>query len=93
MKKVVANRTARLGKGVGGADCGAGPTDVVHGLFGDFVDFLSMACTTFGVCTSLGFGVDVVLNGLRRVDCGTGATCISDVPLDDGSLASKNWKV
>jgi choline-glycine betaine transporter len=67
--------------------------DVVHGLFGDFVDFLSMACTTFGVCTSLGFGVDVVLSGLRRVDCGTGATCTSDVPLDDGSLASKNWKV
>jgi len=39
--------------------------DVVHGLFGDFVDFVSTACTTFGVCTSLGFGVDIILAGLR----------------------------
>ena len=44
--------------------------DVVHGLFGDFVDSVSMACTTFGVCTSLGFGVDIILAGLRRVECG-----------------------
>ena len=67
--------------------------DVVNGFFGDFVDFVSMACTTFGVCTSLGFGVDVIMNGLRRLDCGRGATCVSDIPTDDGSVESKNWKV
>jgi len=67
--------------------------DVVHGLFGDVVDFVSMACTTFGVCTTLGFGVDIILAGIRRVDCGMGATCASNVPMDDGSDRSKAWKV
>jgi hypothetical protein len=54
--------------------------DVVHGLFGDVLDFVAMACTTFGVCTSLGFGVDIILAGVRRVDCGAGATCESAIP-------------
>ena len=69
--------------------------DVVYGFFGDVVDFLSMACTTFGVCTSLGFGCDILLAGLRRVDCGTGAFCESNVPADDGSESdkAKAWKV
>jgi choline-glycine betaine transporter len=68
--------------------------DVVHGLFGDFVDFISMACTTFGVCTSLGMGVDVILTGIRRLDCGAGAICNSSIPAGgDGSNESKNWKV
>merc|ERR1740138_1911031 len=31
--------------------------DVANGLLGDLIDALSMACTTFGVCTSLGLGV------------------------------------
>jgi len=29
----------------------------VFGLFGDIIDGISIACTTFGVCTSLGLGV------------------------------------
>lgn len=35
-------------------------------------DFVSIACTTFGVCTSLGMGVDIIFTGLRRLDCGRG---------------------
>ena len=50
--------------------------DVVNGLFGDWIDFVSMACTTFGVCTSLGMGVDIVFTGLRRLDCGHSAICV-----------------
>lgn len=68
--------------------------DVVNGAFGDVVDALSMACTTFGVCTSLGFGVDVILSGIRRLDCGAGATCVSSIPDASGdSQSSKEWKV
>ena len=61
--------------------------DVVHGLFGDVLDFVAMACTTFGVCTSLGFGVDIILAGIRRVDCGAGATCDSTIPVSGDSQA------
>jgi len=67
--------------------------DVVHGFFGDFVDFVSMGCTTFGVCTSLGMGVDIIFAGIRRLDCGHGAICDSTIPIDDGCTASKQWKV
>ena len=66
--------------------------DVVNGLFGDWIDFVSMACTTFGVCTSLGMGVDIVFTGLRRLDCGHSAICVSDIPKDDGSKSSRQWK-
>ena len=68
--------------------------DVVHGLFGDVIDFVSMACTTFGVCTSLGFGVDIILSGIRRLDCGAGAICNSNIPASDStSDEAKAWKV
>ena len=66
--------------------------DVVNGLFGDWIDFVSMACTTFGVCTSLGMGVDIVFTGFRRLDCGHSAICVSDIPKDDGSKSSRQWK-
>merc|ERR1719163_1437954 len=67
--------------------------DVVNGLLGDFIDFVSIACTTFGVCTSLGMGVDIIFTGLRRLDCGRGATCESSIPSDHSLEASKQWKV
>merc|ERR1712216_612029 len=67
--------------------------DVVNGLLGDFIDFVSIACTTFGVCTSLGMGVDIIFTGLRRLDCGHGATCESSIPSDHSLEASKQWKV
>lgn len=73
---------------------------MVFGFFGDCVDFLSMACTTFGVCTSLGMGVDIILAGLRRLSCRHGALCPngSDVPAnacgtDDENYKLKEWKV
>ena len=107
--------------------------DVIHGVLGDFIDAVSMACTTCGVCTSLGFGADVIFAGIRwdlhsaqgtgawtpcptsaspcvctytytdtymyiyiyrRLDCGMKSwDCDTKVPSDDGSLASKQWKV
>jgi len=42
--------------------------DLVNSILGDFIDALSIACTTFGVCTSLGFGVDSINSGLARLD-------------------------
>ena len=41
---------------------------LVYSPLGDFVDALSIACTTFGVCTSLGFGVDAIAAGLGKLD-------------------------
>eukprot|EP00960_Hanusia_phi_P008859 254073-Hanusia_phi.AAC.1 len=52
-----------------------------------------MACTTFGVCTSLGFGVMTMVNGLRRIDCGGGIDCVSNIPPNDGSHNAKVWQV
>ncbi|EKX48971.1 hypothetical protein GUITHDRAFT_68154 [Guillardia theta CCMP2712] len=43
---------------------------VIDGFVGDIIDSVAMACTTFGVCTSLGFGVMTMVHGLRRIDCG-----------------------
>jgi choline-glycine betaine transporter len=43
---------------------------VVMGVFGDLVDALSIACTTFGVCTSLGLGVATILSGMERLEIG-----------------------
>ena len=41
---------------------------LVYSPLGDFIDALSIACTTFGVCTSLGFGVDAIAAGLGKLD-------------------------
>ena len=43
---------------------------VVLGTVGDIIDALSIACTTFGVCTSLGLGVTSVLTGMERLEIG-----------------------
>uniref|UniRef100_A0A7S1HHQ7 Uncharacterized protein n=1 Tax=Hemiselmis andersenii TaxID=464988 RepID=A0A7S1HHQ7_HEMAN len=70
--------------------------DVVHGILGDFIDALSMVCTTFGVCTSLGLGVNVVIAGLHRMDCGSGieAECVrNQVPNVGNSDEYRNWAV
>ena len=40
----------------------------VNGLFGDCIDALSIATTTFGVCTSLGLGVGTILNAMIRLN-------------------------
>jgi len=41
--------------------------DHALGLFGDIIDGLSCATTTFGVCTSLGLGVSQLASGLRFI--------------------------
>mmetsp|Transcript_46595 Transcript_46595/g.116728 ORF Transcript_46595/g.116728 Transcript_46595/m.116728 type:complete len:923 (-) Transcript_46595:217-2985(-) len=70
--------------------------DVVNGILGDFIDALSMVCTTFGVCTSLGLGVNVVIAGLHRINCGSGieSECKNfNVPAVGDTEAYKNWAV
>ena len=37
----------------------------IYSFLGDLIDSVSMACTTFGVCTSLGLGVFQLSEGLR----------------------------
>mmetsp|Transcript_22047 Transcript_22047/g.56275 ORF Transcript_22047/g.56275 Transcript_22047/m.56275 type:complete len:1013 (-) Transcript_22047:54-3092(-) len=46
--------------------------DHALGLFGDFIDAISISTTTFGVCTSLGLGVSQLSSGLEfvmRIGC------------------------
>ena len=43
----------------------------VYGWIGDLVDVASICCTLFGVCTSLGLGVQQINTGLVRLDKGT----------------------
>ena len=40
----------------------------INGLVGDLIDSLSIACTTFGVCTSLGLGVTTIAATMNRIN-------------------------
>jgi choline-glycine betaine transporter len=54
--------------------------DHALGLAGDFIDSLSIATTTFGVCTSLGLGVEQLSKGLgflRKMGCDYKVNCES----------------
>ena len=42
--------------------------DKIFGTFGDIIDILSVVCTMFGVCTSLGLGVIQLNSGLHRMN-------------------------
>ena len=42
--------------------------DHTKGMAGDLIDALSISCTTFGVCTSLGFGVSQINAVLNKLD-------------------------
>jgi len=42
--------------------------DTVYSIAGDLIDSISMACTTFGVCTSLGLGVSQLAAGLTYME-------------------------
>lgn len=44
--------------------------DFVNGAFGDLIDGLSIACTTFGLCTSLGLGASSINATLHRMHDG-----------------------
>lgn len=40
----------------------------VNGLVGDIIDSVTIACTTFGVCTSLGLGTGAIGSALNRIN-------------------------
>lgn len=42
--------------------------DRIYGWMGDFIDILSVVCTMFGVCTSLGLGAIQLNAGFRRLN-------------------------
>jgi choline-glycine betaine transporter len=44
--------------------------DRVFGFWGDFIDVISVVCTTFGICTSLGMGVQQINAGIHRLNSG-----------------------
>jgi len=56
----------------------------VLGIVGDLIDALSICCTTFGVCTSLGLGVESILAGMNRLDIGD---------VDPNSIDDKIWVI
>merc|ERR1719162_2817551 len=45
--------------------------EMCYGVIGDAVEILSICCTLFGVCTSLGLGAQQIGKGLERLDKGT----------------------
>mgnify|MGYP006120658223 CR=1 FL=1 len=54
--------------------------DHALGPLGDIIDSLSVATTTFGVCTSLGLGVSTLAVGLeyvRNINCDRQANCVA----------------
>lgn len=53
----------------------------VNGLIGDIIDSVTIACTTFGVCTSLGLGTGAIGSALNRIN--------SDI--DPVTLSTKLW--
>ena len=42
--------------------------DHIYGWMGDLVDIMSVVATMFGVCTSLGFGVGQLNEGVNRLN-------------------------
>lgn len=42
--------------------------DKIYGWMGDFIDILSVVCTMFGVCTSLGLGAIQLNSGFQRLN-------------------------
>lgn len=45
--------------------------EMVYGILGDMIEILSILCTVFGVCTSLGLGAMQINKGMVRLDRGT----------------------
>jgi choline-glycine betaine transporter len=61
--------------------------DHALGLCGDFIDALSIATTTFGVCTSLGLGVSQISGGLQYL------ADLSCIPKDNCIAAGGTWDI
>jgi choline-glycine betaine transporter len=49
----------------------------VNGLVGDIIDATTIACTTFGVCTSLGLGTGAIATMLNRLNPNISSTALS----------------
>jgi len=45
--------------------------ELCYGFLGDLIEVMSILCTIFGVCTSLGLGAMQINKGLQRLDRGT----------------------
>ena len=48
------------------------------GIVGDCIDALSIACITFGVCTTLGLGCSPILTGTQRLGLGGDPSSVGD---------------
>jgi len=59
--------------------------NAIYSPLGDMIDALSIACTTFGVCTSLGFGVDSINAGLNRLN--------SDIKVSEDNKVLLIWVI
>ncbi|EDO26046.1 predicted protein, partial [Nematostella vectensis] len=59
--------------------------DKIYGTFGDLIDILSVVCTMFGVCTSLGAGAIQLNDGLNRLN--------SDIPKSATSQVAIIWVI
>lgn len=68
--------------------------DHVYSLVGDFIDAISIACTTFGVCTSLGLGVFLIHSGMVRLHC-SDSNGVPTFPckIPTTGDAAKDWQV
>ena len=49
----------------------------VNGIIGDIIDSVTIACTTFGVCTSLGLGTGAIGSALNRINSNIEPTTLS----------------
>jgi len=55
--------------------------NLIYSPLGDFIDALSIACTTFGVCTTLGFGVSSINYGFHRLNDEIGVTTDNQISI------------
>lgn len=65
--------------------------EMAYGFLGDMIEVLSILCTVFGVCTSLGLGAMQINKGLVRLDRGTYLGkdyngCIGDEQICEGNI-------
>ena len=64
--------------------------DFIFGWIGEIIDVISIMCTLFGVCTSLGIGARQVAMGLSLIDSSIDS---DDIKLQVRSSKSKTFFV
>jgi len=65
----------------------------IYGFTGDAIDVLSVVCTTFGVCTSLGLGTMQINEGLKRLNQGKNWWSVFGGTAYYGTDNSGDWKM